>query len=86
MKNKKKNPQTVNNYKNLPGLSRGTAIKFDSFDSEVKYLDKLLGKRGANWIEGYQMLPHTDGRTCDVFDVVLKDGTKYRLWFDVSGR
>ena len=70
-------PQTAIVIKKTPrGLSAAGA--------EHMLLEKWYGKRGAAWTLARQDLVQADGKTYDVYDVVLNDGSARTLYFDVT--
>ena len=70
-------PQTAIVIKKTPrGLSAAGA--------ETMLLGKWFGQRGKSWTLKAQTLLVAEGRTYDVYDVVMNDGTDRRLYFDVT--
>jgi len=47
-------------------------------------LQKWFGERGKAWTLTHQHMLQTDGKTYDVYDVSLSDGSKRSLYFDVT--
>ena len=70
-------PQTAIVIKKTPrGLSAAGA--------ETMLLGKWFGQRGKYWRLKAQTLLVADGRTYDVYEVVMSDGAERRLYFDVT--
>jgi hypothetical protein len=69
--------QTAIAIKKIPrGLSAAGA--------EYMLLRKWFGERGTNWTLSRQTMLQVDGRTYDVYEVVLSDGSARSLYFDVT--
>jgi hypothetical protein len=70
-------PQTAIVIKKTPrGLSAAGA--------EETLLRKWFGERQESWTLAQQQLLQLDGKTYDMYEVVLKDGSKRSLYFDVT--
>ena len=70
-------PQTAIVIKKTPrGLSAAGA--------EHMLLEKWFGERGTSWTLIRQDLLQTDSKTYDVYEVLLDDGSKRSLYFDVT--
>ena len=70
-------PQTAIVIKKTPrGLSAGAA--------EHMLLQKWFGERGTAWTLTRQELLQSESKTYDVYEVVLKDGSKRSLYFDIT--
>ena len=74
-----------------PGDSLQTAIAIkktpkglSAAGAEQLLLRKWFGERGTAWTPGRQDLIQVDGKTFDVFNVVLSDGSERVLYFDVT--
>ena len=52
--------------------------------AEMMLLAKWFGERGKSWTMKAQTMVVVDGRTYDAYDVVLRDGSERRLYFDVT--
>ncbi|RPI51932.1 MAG: hypothetical protein EHM55_17760 [Acidobacteria bacterium] len=52
--------------------------------AEDMLLKKWFGERGKNWTLTRQELIQADGKTYDVYEVVLSDGSRRSLHFDVT--
>jgi hypothetical protein len=84
MEKKKMVPKVVQKRESLPGISQDTAVIVNNIASEYDYIAKLLGKPGSGWTLERQALRQADGKSYDLIDVVLKDGTRRRYWFDIT--
>src|SRR5262245_51931067 len=70
-------PQTAIVIKKTPrGLNARAA--------EHMLLRKWFGDRGTAWRMTRQELLQSDGKTYDMYEVVLKDGSKRSLYFDIT--
>ena len=74
-----------------PGDSTRTAISIkktprglSAAGAEFMLLQKWFGTRGKDWTLVQQQLLQVDGRTYDVYDVVLKDDSRRSLYFDIT--
>ncbi len=74
-----------------PGDSPQTAIVIrktprglSAAGAEHMLLQKWFGQRGTSWTLTRQELVRADGRTYDLYEVVLDDGSKRSLYFDVT--
>jgi hypothetical protein len=74
-----------------PGDSPATAIVIkktprglSAAGAEHMLLQKWFGVRGTNWTLSRQELLQSDGKTYDLYEVVLRDGATRRLYFDVT--
>jgi hypothetical protein len=70
-------PQTAIVIKKTP---RGLSVA----GAEYVLLQKWFGERGKDWTLAQQALLQLEGKTYDVYDVVLKDDSKRSLYFDVT--
>jgi hypothetical protein len=52
--------------------------------AEMTLLGKWFGQRGKDWTMKSQTMELVEGRTYDVYVVVLTDGSRRRLYFDVT--
>ena len=52
--------------------------------AEHMLLRKWFGERDTNWTLKHGSMLQLDGRTYDIYDVVLSDGSGRRLYFDVT--
>lgn len=74
-----------------PGDTQETAIAIkktprglSAAGAEHMLLRKWFGERGRDWtLKGESML-QAHGRTYDIYEVILPDGTERQLFFDVS--
>jgi hypothetical protein len=63
----------------------GVSTNFEAVRAEYEYLNQRYGKRGVDWkLERQVLIQITDKRMCDVLHIDLADGTKVKLWFDVT--
>jgi hypothetical protein len=70
-------PQTAIVIKKTPrGLGAGAA--------EAMLLQKWFGERGRAWTLTRQELLQAGGRTYDVYEVALNDGSRRHLYFDIT--
>jgi hypothetical protein len=74
-----------------PGDSQQTAIVIkktprglSAAGAEHMLLEKWFGKRGTAWTLTRQELVQAGGKTYDVYDVLLGDGSPRTLYFDVT--
>jgi hypothetical protein len=74
-----------------PGDTRQTAIVIkktprglSAAGAETMLLGKWFGERGRNWTMKSQTMVVADGRTYDVYEVALADGSERMLYFDVT--
>jgi hypothetical protein len=74
-----------------PGDSAQTAIVIkktprglSAAGAEFVLLQKWFGTRGKDWTLSQQQLLQLEGRTYDVYHVVMKDDSKRSLYFDVT--
>jgi hypothetical protein len=52
--------------------------------AEHMLLGKWFGQRNIDWTMKRQAMVQVDGRTYDMYEVVLTDGSERRLHFDVT--
>jgi hypothetical protein len=52
--------------------------------AEAMLLGKWFGERGKSWTLKRQAMVQRDGRTYDIYEVVLADGSERTLHFDVT--
>jgi hypothetical protein len=52
--------------------------------AETTLLGKWFGERGEKWTMKRQAMVQVDGRTYDIYEVVLADGSERMLYFDVT--
>lgn len=80
--------------KSSPGNSPVSSVKdailvsgrnnFEGIEQEYELLDQRYGQRGVDWQLEQQSLHFENGRQFDRMDVMLKDGTKETVWFDIT--
>ena len=70
-------PQTAIVIKKTPrGVGAGAA--------EHMLLQRWFGERRERWTLVQHQLLQVDGKTYDMYEVVLKDGSTRRLYFDIT--
>ena len=74
-----------------PGDSPQTAIVIrktprglSAAGAEYMLLQRWFGRRGTAWTLTKQELLQADGKTFDVYEVALSDGSTRRFFFDVT--
>lgn len=73
------------------GLSMETAIVIEAANesegvkAEYEYLDKKLGRRGADWNLDQQSLQSNGGKYYDKMEITLSSGDKVVYYFDITG-
>jgi hypothetical protein len=62
----------------------GAANSMEGISAEYQYLSNKYGIRGQDWNLEMQSLAQDKGKSFDVMMIVLKDGTKLSVYFDIS--
>ncbi len=57
---------------------------FSAAGAEDLLMSQRYGKRGADWTIQHQESIQRDGRTYDIYTIVLANGVEKMLYFDVS--
>lgn len=58
--------------------------EFEGIDREYQLLEEKYGERGREWQLERQSLVSKNVRHYDKMDIVLKNGTKETVWFDIT--
>ena len=63
----------------------GVSTNFEAIQAEYEYLSQKFGSRQKDWrLETQALIKAPNGRMCDLMTIVLADGTKVELWFDIN--
>lgn len=62
----------------------GVANHFAGVDAEYRYLSDQFGERGKDWDLLGQVLLEEHGKHYDQMEIVLADGTRKTIYFDLS--
>ena len=63
----------------------GVSTNFEAIRAEYEYLTQKFGTRQKEWrLETQALITSPNGRMCDLMTIVLADGTKVEVWFDIT--
>ena len=65
-------------------IIKGAASSMEGIAAEYQYLSDRFGVRGSDWSLELQSLVQEKGKSYDVMNLLLKDGSKLTLYFDIS--